>query len=300
MEDAAAVAGAPPGPTTPLAIVAGQGTLPRRIAERRAQAGLPYLLVIFPGCFEPWMAAHPHQHHEFEKPGRLFRALRFAGAGHVVFAGAMTRPRLRPWRADLKALGIAARAFSLLRVGDDAMLRGFAAIFETEGVALIGPHEVLGGGATLPPGALGARAPGERDRRDAARAARIVAALGPLDVGQGAVVAAGLCLAVEAIEGTDLMLARLAELPPERRAAAPPPAGVLYKGPKPGQDRRLDMPAIGPATVAGAARAGLNGIVAAAGETVLLDAAGTRAAADAAGLFVYGASAEELAAWAAL
>ncbi len=93
------------------------------------------------------------------------------------------------------------------------------------------------------------------------------------------------------------MLSRLAELPSDRRAAAPPPAGVLYKGPKPGQDRRLDLPAIGPETVAGAARAGLNGIVAAAGETVLLDAAATRSAADGAGLFVYGASPEELAAW---
>ncbi len=285
------------GPPTPLAIVAGGGALPRRIAERRAAAGLPYLLVVFRSCFEPWMAAHPHQHHEFERAGRLFRALHAAGATHVVFAGGMTRPRLRPWRADLKALAIAARAFALLRRGDDAMLRGFAGVFEAEGLAMLGPHDILGGQAMVPAGALGAQAPGARDRRDAAQAARIVAALGPLDVGQGAVVAGGLCLAVEAIEGTDLMLARIAELPPDRRAAAPPPAGVLYKGPKPGQDRRLDLPAIGPETVTGAAHAGLNGVVVAAGETVLLDAAATRDAADAAGIFVYGTSSAELASW---
>ncbi len=162
---------------------------------------------------------------------------------------------------------------------------------------MLGPHDILGGQAMVPHGALGARGPGARDRRDAADAARIVAALGPLDVGQGAVVANGLCLAVEAIEGTDMMLARVAELPPGRRAAAPPPAGVLYKGPKPGQDRRLDLPSIGPEPVAGAARAGLNGIVVAAGETVLLDASATRRAADEAGIFVYGATAKEFAAW---
>ena len=285
------------GPPTPLAIIAGRGALPRRMAERRAAAGLPYLLVVFQGCFEPWMAEHPHQHHDFEKAGRLFRALRAAGATHAVFAGAMNRPRLRPWRADLGALRLLARALALMRRGDDAMLRGFAAVFEAEGLAMLGPHDVLGGQAMAPRGALGARAPSARDRRDAARAARIVAALGPLDVGQGAVVAHGLCLAVEAIEGTDLMLARIAELPPERRAAAPPPTGVLYKGPKPGQDGRLDLPAIGPETVAGAARAGLKGIVVAAGETVLLDPAATRERADAAGVFVYGATAEELASW---
>ena len=296
-EGVAAMAGMA-GPPTPLAIFAGGGALPQRIAERRAAAGLPYLLVVFRGCFAPWMTAHPHQHHEFEKAGRLFRALRAAGATHVVFAGAMTRPRLRPWRADLRALRLLARARALLRRGDDAMLRGFAAVFEAEGLAMLGPHDILGGQAMVPAGALGSLTPDARDRRDAARAARIVAALGPLDLGQGAVVAGGLCLAVEAIEGTDLMLAHIAELPPDRRAAAPPPAGVLYKGPKPGQDRRLDLPAIGPETVAGAARAGLSGVVVAAGETVLLDAAATRQAADAAGIFVYGASPEDLAAWA--
>lgn len=286
------------GPPTPLAIIAGRGLLPRRIAEHRAAAGLPCLLVVFRGCFEPWMATHPHQHHEFERVGGLFRALREAGVTHAVFAGAMSRPRLRWWRFDLKALTVLARALALLRRGDDAMLRGFAAVFEREGLAVLGPHEVLGGAALVGAGALGARGPGPRDRRDAALAARIVAATGALDVGQGAVVAHGLCLAVEAIEGTDLMLARVAGLPAEKRAAAPPPAGVLYKGPKPGQDRRLDLPAIGPETVAGAAASGLNGIVVAAGETVLLDGPATRAAASAAGLFVYGATPAELDAWA--
>lgn len=287
------------GPPTPLAIVAGRGDLPRRIAEARQAAGLPCTLVIFRGCFEPWMAAHPHQHHEFERVGRLFRGLRAAGVTHAVFAGAMVRPRLRYWRADLKALTVLARAVALLRRGDDAMLRGFAGVFEREGIAIVGAHEILGGRATLGQGPLAGLAPSARDRRDAALAARIVAATGALDVGQGAVVAAGVCLAVEAIEGTDLMLSRVAALPAERRASAPPPAGVLFKGPKPGQDRRLDLPAIGPATVAGAAAAGLNGIVAAAAETVLLDGAAVRAAADEAGLFVYGATADELATWGA-
>jgi DUF1009 family protein len=286
------------GPPTPLAIVVGRGALPRRVAEARAAAGLPYVLVVFQGCWEPWMAAHPHQHHEFERVGRLFRGLRAAGVTHAVFAGAMDRPRLSYQRMDPKALTILARALALLRRGDDAMLRGFAGVFEREGIGILGVHEILGGEAMVDPGALGARVPSARDRRDAALAARIVAATGALDVGQAAVVANGVCLAVEAIEGTDLMLSRVAALPTERRAAAPLPAGVLYKGPKPGQDPRLDLPAIGPATVAAAVAARLTGIVVAAGETVLLEPAATRAAADGAGLFVYGATPGELAEWA--
>ena len=285
------------GPPTLLAVMAGRGDLPRQIAERRAASNLPYLLIVFQGCFEPWMAEHPHERHEFEKPGAVFRALRRASATHVVFAGAMNRPKLKLWRLDLKALGVATKALRLLGKGDDAMLRGFAGIFEAEGLTMIGPSEVLGSDMTMKPGALGRIGPNERDLRDAAYAARIVATLGPLDVGQGAVVANGVCLAVEAIEGTDLMLARLADLPADRRAAAPPPSGVLFKGPKPGQDRRLDQPTIGPTTVEGITRAGLKGIVVAADETVLLNSDRTRKAADDAGVFVYGATVVELNEW---
>jgi len=285
------------GPETPLAVIAGTGALPRRIAERRAAAGLRYLLIVFPGCWEDWMAVHPHQRHAFEKVGLLFRSLRRANVTHVCFAGAMHRPRLRLWRADGKALRVMPKALRLMKRGDDAMLRGFAGILEDEGLRMIGTAEVLGEAVTAPPGPLGRLRPGARDRADAARAARIVATLGPLDIGQGAAVADGVCLAVEAIEGTDLMLARLADLPAERRASCPPPSGVIFKGPKPRQDRRMDLPAIGARTVEGAARAGLSGIVVAACETILIDAAETRAAADAAGIFVYAATPEELAAW---
>lgn len=286
------------GPAGLVAIIAGHGVLPRQIAETRAAAGLPYMLVIFPDCWEDWMTDHPQGHFEFEKIGAMFRALRKAGATHIVFAGAMNRPKLRVWRADMKAAGIALKALRLLGKGDDEMLRGFAKIIEGEGLTMLSPVEILGGALLVTKGAATARTPSAQDKADAARAAAIVAALGPLDVGQGAIVAAGVCLAVEAVEGTDLMLARLAELPPERRATAPPPAGVLFKGLKPGQDRRMDLPTVGPETVRGAAAAGLNGIVVAAGDTALMDREATQAALTETGLFLYGATPEELAAWA--
>lgn len=282
------------GPAGLLAVIAGRGDLPRKIAERRQAAGLGYVLVIFQDCWEDWMADHPHQHHRFEKIGALFRALHREGATHVVFAGAMNRPKLQLWKLDLKAAKIAAKALALLRKGDDEMLRGYAKIIEGEGLTMVGPHEVLGDSMTVKAGALGAKRPSALDLADAAAAARIVRTLGPLDVGQGAIVAHGVCLAVEAIEGTDLMLARLTDLPAEKRASAPPPSGVLFKGPKPGQDQRMDLPTIGPSTVTAAARAGLNGIVVAAGETLLMEEAATRQAADQAGIFVYGAKPEDL------
>lgn len=284
----------PDGAQAPgLAIIAGRGDLPRLIAEDREARGLPYLVVSFANGEQPWMADHPHQRHNFEKVGRLFRSLRAAGIGEVVFAGAMDRPALRFWAADLKAVTVAARVLALLRRGDDGLLSGLGRIFEAENFRLVSAQECLGD-LTVAPGVLGRHRPGEEARGDARRAAAILAALGPLDVAQAAVVARGVCLGIEAIEGTDALLDRIAALPAGKRAHCPPPSGVLVKMPKPDQDRRVDMPTIGPATVAAAARAGLAGIALEAGGANILDRAETLRAADEAGLFLWSAPVADL------
>ena len=117
---------------------------------------------------------------------------------------------------------------------------------------------------------------------DIARAVDVVRALGRVDVGQGAVVQQGVVLAVEAIEGTDAMLARAATL------KRPGPGGILLKLVKPGQDRRADLPTIGPATIRAAAAATLRGVAFEAGGTLLTDRHACIAEADAAGLFLIG------------
>lgn len=274
-----------------LAIIAGRDALPRRIAEAERAAGRPYLVVSFEGLTQPWMADHPHEEHRFEKAGRLFAALRRAGVEAVVFAGAMDRPRLEPWRFDIGAMRIAPRVLALLRRGDDGLLSGLGAILEAEGFRLVAAQDCL------PDATEGAGWPtvarlGETARADARRASAILAALGPLDVAQAAVVAEGICLGIEAIEGTDALLARIAELPEAKRGARP--SGVLVKRPKPGQDRRVDLPAIGPRTVEGAARAGLLGIAVEARGAILLDRDATVAAADRAGLAIWSADPSDL------
>jgi len=124
--------------------------------------------------------------------------------------------------------------------------------------------------------------PDAQARADIDRGVAVVRALGAVDVGQGCVVQQGIVLALEAIEGTDAMLARAAKL------SRPGPGGVLVKLVKPGQDRRADLPTIGPGTVAAAASAGLRGIAFEAGGTILTDRAAMVADAEAAGLFLCG------------
>ncbi len=278
----------PGAPDGTLGIIAGRDLLPRLIAERRRAEGRPYLVIAFAGAAEPWLREHPHEVHEFEKPGRLFAALRRAGCSHVVFAGTMERPRLRPWRADGRGLGLIGPVMGAMARGDDSLLSGLARIFEAEGFGVVGADAYLPE-LTSPPGVLGRHAPGPQSRADAARGASILSALGPFDVGQAVVVAAGRCLGIEAAEGTDVLLARMAAL-----ADAQATGGVLVKMAKPGQDRRFDLPAIGPRTVEAAAQAGLAGVAIEAGAVCVLDRSTTVRAADTAGLFLWSAGADAL------
>lgn len=272
---------------SPLAIIAGAGALPRLVAERCRDTRRPYQVVLFEGAAPDWTAGHPVIRASFEKPGRMFADLRAAGCRAATFAGAMRRPSLNPLRFDLTMMRLAPRLLARLASGDDAGLRAIAEAFEAEGLAVQPPH-ALAGDLLVPPGVHTRAQPTEADHADAARAATIVAAMGAADVGQGAVVAQGVCLGIETIQGTDALLRFVAETGARFRPDTNGPRGVLFKAPKPGQDLRLDLPAIGAATVEGAARAGLAGIAVQAGGVMALGLADVVDAADRAGLFLWG------------
>ena len=268
-----------------LGVLAGRGALPRLVAEAERRRGGDAYIIALRGFAEPWAAQWPSATAGLGQVGRIFSLLRAAGCDRVCFAGGLQRPSLLNLRFDLTALRVLPQVARLLRKGDDGLLRGLAAIFEARGFQLVGAHELLGD-LVAPAGPLGGRAPSSRDLEDAARAAEIVEALGQVDVGQGAVVAHGRCLAVETIQGTDAMLRGL--VGQKRRAGAPIPSGLLFKAPKPGQDLRMDMPAVGPDTMRRAKEAGLNGVAVQAGGVIVLDMAATARAADQAGVFFYG------------
>lgn len=207
------------------------------------------------------------------------------GVEEIVFAGATRRPKLDPGALDAFTRGVVAELLPALNGGDDALLRGVIGLFERAGFSVIAAHEVLP--RLLPElGVLTRRGPEDRDRLDAARGFGILGALGPFDVGQSCVVAAGQVLAIEAVAGTDWMLGTLCGEVPGRPATGNR-SGVLCKGPKTGQDVRVDFPTIGPGTVAAAAAGGLAGIAIETGGVIVVDAAETVAAADAADLFLW-------------
>lgn len=271
------------------ALIAGTGALPVLLAQRLEAEGQPFLLAEMEG--HPAEARPGWRVEQFcvEQLALLFDLLRAADVTRVVFAGAVARPRIDPTRIDPKTAQFLPRLLGAFQQGDDALLRTVIALFEEAGFEVVGAEAIA---PELVPGegVLTAAQPSDADRQDAARAAEIVAALGALDVGQGAVVAQGLCLAVETLPGTDAMLQWVADVAGARRPDAQGARGVFYKAPKPGQERRVDLPAIGPGTIAAAARAGLAGVVIEAGGVMVLDRAATLAEAERAGLFLWARS----------
>jgi len=273
----------------PLAILCGAGAFPLEVAAQAAEAGRAPFLVGIVGSTDAAIEAYPHVWLRMGQVGQLFAALKERAIRDIVMVGAMTRPEFADLRLDWGAVKRAADLARLFRKGDNGLLAGLAAIFEGEGVRVLGAHEVAPQ-LLAPTGPLGSRAPSAEDEADIALASELLAALSRFDMGQGAVVAGGRVLAVEAAEGTDAMLARVAEMRANGRLRLKGPAGVLVKAPKAGQDLRLDMPATGPKTVAGAAKASLRGIAVAAGRVLIAERGAFARDADAAGLFVVGFS----------
>jgi len=268
-----------------LGILAGGGALPRLVATAARAGGRAVFVLAFEGEADPESVRDlPHAWVRLGAAGEAIRLLRAAGVSEVVLAGRIRRPSLADLRPDWRAARLFAR-IGFRALGDDGLLRAVIGVLEEEGFRVVGADSLVDG-LLAPAGVLGRHRPDEAAERDIARGRAVAAGLGLLDVGQAVAVQDGIVLAVEAVEGTDAMLARAGCL---RRAG---PGGVLVKQRKPGQERRVDLPTVGVETVRNAAGAGLRGIAVEAGGTLVMDLAATVEAADAAGLFLLGFAAE--------
>ena len=266
-----------------LGIIAGGGVLPGLVAEACRAEGRPAHLLALSGHADPAVIAAaglPVDWIRLGEAGTGFSHLRRAGVAEVVMVGPVRRPSLAELAPDWRTARFFARV-GLKALGDDGLLRAVVGEIESEGFRVVGVDQVLAG-CLAEAGRLAGPAPDQQAEADIARGVVVARALGAVDVGQSVVVQQGLVLGVEAIEGTDRLLARCGELAREGLG------GVLVKLKKPGQDRRVDLPAIGVRTVEAAAAAGLRGIAVEAGGALVLGRAEVAAAAERLGLFVVG------------
>jgi DUF1009 family protein len=271
-----------------LGIIAGGGVLPAKVAAAARAAGRDVFILGLESFAEPAvLAPWPHEIQRLGAAGRILAALREHGCQDLVMIGPVRRPSLLDLRPDAEGAKLLARVGRAAFAGDDGLLAAVMRVLTEEGFRVLGAHEIMRE-AVAPSGVLTRTAPDAQAMTDIDRGVRVARLLGSADVGQGCVVQQGLVLAVEAIEGTDAMLARAGAL---RRDGV---GGVLVKLAKPGQDKRADMPTIGPDTVRNAVAAGLRGVAFEARATILAEREACLAAADAAGLFLLGLEPETL------
>jgi DUF1009 family protein len=273
-----------------IGIVAGSGTLPIAVAEEAVRAGLdPFILGLI-GNAAAGIERFPHAYAHIGQVGRILRVLRAEGCTRLVFLGGLRRPDLFRIKIDTGFVRHLPQLLRLLKGGDDTVLRGVARFFEDHGFEVLAAHEVAPR-LLAPQGAFSRLRPSAQDLEDIKLAFKVTRALGLFDIGQAAAVARGYVLAVEAAEGTDAMLCRCRDL---NNWGYTSRKGVLVKRPKPGQDLRLDLPAIGPRTVELAAEAGLAGIAVEAQAVLLAEIEELVEKANKSGLFLYGVSSAEI------
>ncbi|MGE4482170.1 LpxI family protein [Acidocella sp.] len=267
---------------SPLGIIAGGGPLPGQVAAAARAAGRGVFIAALEGyaLAEP-LQSFPHKFYRLGAIGAMVRAFREEGCQDLVMIGPVKRPSFLSLRPDAEGARLLARVGRAAFLGDDGLLAAIIRILSEEGFRVLGAHEIIKD-ALAPEGVLSTTQPDEQAMADIQRGVEVLRIIGAADVGQACVVQQGLVLAVETVEGTDAMLTRI---PAVRRAG---PAGVLVKIAKPQQERRADMPTVGPDTVHHACNAGLRGVAFEAGGTILVNRAQLIEIADKAGVFLVG------------
>lgn len=257
-----------------LAVIAGTGLLPKEVSERQTKRPLICAMEgSEPDCVDAEISFR------IEHLGSFLARLQAAGVTEVCLAGAVSRPAIDPTAIDAATMPMVPVIQAALGAGDDGALRAVMGLIEQAGFTLRAAHEVApellmqeGVPTQVQPGAL--------DKADADRGSAVVAAMSAADIGQCCAIRARQAIAVEGAFGTNWLLQSLNQRPDGQ-------GGLLFKAPKPGQDRRADLPAIGPRTVELAAKAGLSGIVLEAGGVIVLEQEKVIAACDRLGLFLW-------------
>lgn len=270
-----------------LAVMAGQGDLPRLLIETLEDRDTPFRLCEMEGHPSPHRGDRPVVRFRIETLGTFIEQLKSFGVSQICFVGHVARPPIDPAKIDAATMPLVPRMMAALQSGDDAALRLVLGFFEEAGIEAVGVHDLRPDLLPLP-GILGKHTPEDRHEKDAQRGVEIIGAMAAVDVGQACIVANGQALAIEALPGTDWMMQSLMERNAPlntdlvanvigyggtfERSRRLPDGGILVKASKPGQELRVDMPVIGPDTIRRAAQVRLEGVVIEAGRVMMLDA----------------------------
>lgn len=249
-----------------LGIIAGQGKLPLLLAKAAFSQERPVFVLGFDNITVPdKFQGFDYKSVRLGAIGTAFKYLKEAGVQDIVMAGGMRRPSFKELKPDFKGAALLAK-IGAQAFGDDGLLRLLIQEIEKEGFTVLSVDQILSD-ILMPVGVQGHINPTQEQISDLSYAWSLAKSFGQYDVGQGVIVQQGLVLGIEAIEGTDQLIARTASLKREGIG------GCLVKIRKPQQERRADLPTMGLETIKMAQKAGLSGIALEAGQGLVLDLA---------------------------
>jgi len=264
-----------------LGIIAGGGVLPKEVIRAAQRHNRPVYVLALKGQADPDILTNvAGEWLGLAQIGKAIRLFRKAGVRDVVFIGWVRRPSVAEIRPDLKTLTMLVKVgFRLM--GDDNLLKIILGEAEKQGFRVVGVDTVLPE-LLASKGVYGKIKPDSADEKDIQQGFKVAKLLGQADVGQAVIVQHGLVLSVEGIEGTAALIKRTGAL--KRKGGG----GVVVKVAKPQQDRRVDLPTIGPGTVQAVFDAGLKGIAVESGSALIAEADKMIELANKLGIFVVG------------
>ena len=268
--------------THKLGIVAGNGSLPMALIKECQKQNRPFCVLALKGHANPDLipADVSVKWIRLGAVGQGFAEMKKQGVGEIVLIGGVRRPSLKELCPDLRGLKFFAK-IGIKALGDDGLLRAVIKEIESEGFKVVGIDDIMPS-LLAPKGVLGSIQPNEADTSDMKRGFEVAKLLGKADVGQAVIVQQGLVLSVEGIEGTAQLIKRTKEL---KRSGD---GGVLVKVSKPQQERRVDLPTIGPNTIQDIKDAGFKGIAIEANSVLIAECEQTIKLADKLGIFIVG------------
>ncbi len=264
-----------------LGLIAGNGMMPVEIIRHCNQHNIPVFVVgLEPFATEEQLSEAPHIFARMGEAGKILKAMKEHNVHEIVLAGGIKRPSFKELIPDWEAVKIIAK-IAMKKMSDDNLFRVVMDEIESRGFKVVGIEEVVPD-MLFQEGIYGKVKPSKEDMDDIERGWTVAKAIGAVDVGQAVVVQEGLVLAMEAIEGTDMVLSRAAQL---RKPGKSP---VMVKVLKPGQDMRVDLPAIGLQTMELFVKYGIGGIAVEAGGILLIEKDAVIKKADENGIFIIG------------
>ena len=273
--------------TSPLGIIAGNGSLPRQLIDACLRTGRSVFVVAIENETDANTPADvPHIWIRLGAIGTAIESLKRAGVEELVLAGKINRPSISSLMPDAMGAKLISKLGFSIFSGDAGIFKTIISFLEAEGFRVIGIDDVLHD-LVAPEGPIGHHIPDKQSQKDIELGARIVRAIGMFDIGQGVIVKNGLVLGIEAAEGTDALIERCKTLKGDGKG------GVLVKARKPIQEERVDLPTIGARTIELIHQAGFAGVAVEAKHSLIVARRDVIRLADSLGVFVIGFSLHE-------